>query len=215
MVIAIDGTSGAGKSTVARALAQRFHLNYLDTGAMYRALALKAARAGATSPSQLAELAATMNLAFLQDVDGQRVILDNEDVTEVIRAPEIGNSASAISVHPEVRRQLVELQQALISEGDWTLEGRDTTTVVAPKAELKIYLDAAPDIRAQRRTEELQFRGMPADFDQVLKEIIERDHRDMNREDSPLRRAPDAVEVRTDEMTADQVVDHIARMIHE
>lgn len=215
MVIAIDGPSGAGKSTVARALAKRFGLQYLDTGAMYRALALRVIRARCmdAGPTILAGLAQGMMLGFEPDNGGQRVIMDGKDVSEEIRAPEVGNLASAISVHTAVRRELVELQRCMIREGDWTLEGRDTTTVVAPHADMKVYLDAAVEVRAKRRTDELAGRGMDADYKQVVAEMRERDHRDMTRADSPLRVAEDAIVVTTDKLSAEEVVETIVALV--
>jgi cytidylate kinase len=215
LVVAIDGPAGVGKSTVAKGVARRFGLRYLDTGAMYRALALKAERAGlgADDVDALAQMAGRVEIRFEGEPEEQRVLLDGEDVSEQIRRPEISDLASAISVHSAVRRRLVALQQRLASEGGWTMEGRDTTTVVAPHADLKIYLDASAEVRAQRRVGDLLARGMPADYESVLREIRERDERDRTRADSPLRVAEDAVTVRTDDMNAEQVIEHIVGLV--
>lgn len=215
LVIAIDGPSGAGKSTVAKALAERLGLHYLDTGAMYRALALAAVRANLAdgSPQQLGDLAASLEISFEGPPTAQRVMCQGRDVTEEIRTPEIGELASALSVHSTVRRAMVAAQQRIIASGGWTLEGRDTTTVVAPEADLKVYLDASPEVRARRRYEELQARGIATTMAEVLTQQRERDHRDSTRADSPLRCAEGAVIVDTSSLTVSQVVERIVSQL--
>ena len=215
LVIAIDGPSGAGKSTVAKAIAERLGLHYLDTGAMYRALASEALRLqlADASPEVLGELAAGLRIDFEGQPAAQRVICNGHDITEEIRRPEVGDAASALSVHPAVRRAMVAAQQRMIASGGWTLEGRDTTTVVAPEADLKVYLDASPEVRARRRFEELRARGVNTSMAAVLAQQKERDERDTTREDSPLQQAPDAVVVDSTELSVEQVVERIVALL--
>ncbi|MEA2252932.1 MAG: CMP/dCMP kinase [Solirubrobacteraceae bacterium] len=185
MLVAIDGPAGAGKSTVARAAARALGFPYLDTGAMYRCVAL----AGARDP-------ATLDIAFR---DG-RVLLDGEDVSEAIRRPEISQEASRRATEPAVRAAMRDKQRALIAGGDWVAEGRDIGTVVAPDAELKVWLTADEDERARRR-------GEP------VADVRERDVRDAGREHSPMVAAPDAVEVDTTGRSVDEVVDRIVELV--
>jgi cytidylate kinase len=215
VIIAIDGPSGSGKSTIAKGLARRFGSRYLDTGAMYRALALKAMRLGLSGadPEGLSELAGKVVIGFEGPPEAQRALLDGEDVSDEIRLPRVGDLASAISVWPPVRRRMVALQQAIIAEGGWTMDGRDTTTVVAPNADVKVYLDASPEERARRRTLELGERGVAAEYAEVLADMRERDTRDRTRADSPLTVAPDAAVVNTDGLGIEQVVDRIAELV--
>ena len=212
-VIAIDGPAGAGKSTVARSVARSFGLSYLDTGAMYRCLALKASRAGfgPDDGEAVGRMGESTEISFGIG-DPQPVYLDGEDVTSQIRSPEIGELASALSAHSPVRRVLVKRQQALIALGGFSLEGRDATTVIAPSADLKVFMTASLDERATRRTRELQQRGQPADFEAVKAAIAERDHRDSTRADSPLMVAEDAVVIETDGMTVDEVVARVLEL---
>ena len=193
MVIAIDGPAGAGKSTVARAVARALGFTFLDSGAMYRVVALRGG-----DPRALAiEL-------------GERVLVDGEDVTEAIRAPEVSERASQVATDPAVRAALVEKQRALLSQGDWVAEGRDIGTVVKPDAELKVFLTAEPEERARRRAGELG-----ADLQVVLRDQTLRDEQDRSREHSPLRPADDAVELDTTGLTIDQVVERIAALARE
>jgi cytidylate kinase len=195
VLIAIDGPAGAGKSTVARALADALGFTYLDSGAMYRCVALAELR-GAPDP-----LGCEIEL-------GGQVTLDGEDVTNAIRTPEVSARASEVAARPEVRGHLVALQRSMIRNGDYVAEGRDIGTVVAPDAELKVFLTASPQERAQRRAEQTG-----ADPAQVLAEQIQRDERDTTREHSPLQPAPDALRVDTTGLSVDEVVERIAHLV--
>lgn len=198
MVIAIDGPAGAGKSSVARGVAAALGFTYLDTGAMYRCVALASLRR-ATSASELAsELAISV---------GQRVVLDGEDVTDAIRAPEVSERASQVAADAAVRRAMVAEQQRIMANGDWVADGRDIGTVVAPDAGLKVFLTADPAERARRRAAE-----MGVDAETVLAEQTIRDERDRNRAESPLRPAPGAAELDTTGMTLEQVVERVVAL---
>ena len=192
MLIAIDGPAGAGKSTVAKAVAQRLGWTYLDSGAMYRAVALARLRE-APMPERI-EL-------------GDRVLSDGSDVTDAIRTPEVTSLASEVAADPAVRERLVEMQRELIAGGDWVAEGRDIGTVVAPDAEVKVFLTASPEERARRRAEQ---EGRPVE--DVLAEQRDRDARDRSREHSPLVAADDAVDLDTTGLSVDEVVERIAAM---
>jgi CMP/dCMP kinase len=195
VIVAIDGPAGAGKSTVARAVARALGYTYLDSGAMYRAVALAALRGK--------EDVAALDIRLVNGI----VCLDDEDVSQLIRTPEVSQRASEVAADPSVRQALVGKQRALLAEGDWVAEGRDIGTVVAPDAELKVYLTAAPEERARRRAAEL---GEPVE--QVLADMRARDERDTTREHSPLRAADDAVELDTTGLSVDQVVEKIAEL---
>lgn len=214
LVVAIDGPAGAGKSTVSKMVAQALGLPMLDTGAMYRCAGLAALRAGtALDDSQaLGALAESLEITFLPG-DPQRVILNGEDVTDAIRTPEASATASKVSAHPPVRRALVARQQALVGQGGWVLEGRDTTTVVAPEADLKIFLTASAEERARRRWYELESKGQPMSLQEVVKDVVERDHRDYTRQDSPLILAEDAVIIETFNLSPQMVADAILARI--
>lgn len=217
-MIAIDGPAGAGKSTVAKMLAQRLGLRYLDTGAMYRAAALLAVRngLGPDAGEEVAELVRAATIEFGEPTEpgaGQRVLLNGEDVTRHLRTPEMGELASALSARSDVRAVLATQQKAIISTGRVTLEGRDTTTVVAPNADLKIYLDADLKERTRRRHAELVAAGKTIEADELQKQIAERDHRDSTRADSPLMIAPDAHVIKTDGLSPAQVCDRIVALI--
>lgn len=199
MVIAIDGPAGAGKSTVARAVAKALRFTYLDTGAMYRCVALASLRRDADP----AELVNGLEISL-----GERVLLDGEDVTAAIRLPEVSARASEVAAEPAVRRAMVAQQRRLLSGGDWVAEGRDIGTVVAPSAELKIFLTADPAERARRRAAEL---GVEPEA--VLAEQAARDERDSTRVDSPLRPADGAVELDTTGLTLEQVVACVVALV--
>ncbi len=199
MIIAIDGPAGAGKSTVARAVAVRLGYTYLDTGAMYRSVAL-ASRERGDDP---AAVAPTLQI----EPTAERVTLDGRDVTRAIRTPEVSEAASTVAADPAVRAAMVAEQRRLLHDGDWVAEGRDIGTVVAPDAELKVFLTADPAERARRRAAEIG-----ADVQTVLAEQAIRDERDATRADSPLIAAADAVTVDTTGLTIDEVVDRIAQL---
>ena len=192
MLVAIDGPAGAGKSTVARAVAAALGFTYLDTGAMYRTVALASLR-GAADPTAVAI-----------ELTGDAVLADGEDVTAAIRTPEVSEAASRISSEPRVRQALVAKQRELIGGGDWVAEGRDIGTVVAPDAEVKVWLTADPQERARRRAEQLGI-----DAARVLQEQVLRDERDASRAESPMKPADDAVEVDTTGLSIDEVVERI------
>ncbi len=193
--IAIDGPAGAGKSTLARALARELGYLYVDTGAIYRTVALRAREAGAdpSDPEQVAPLLEDLNLRMDYGGDGvQRMYLSGRDVTEAIRENEISALASQVAALPAVREFLLDFQRKQAREHDVVMDGRDIGTVVLPRAGVKIFLTAAPEARARRRTAELLQRGQDADFDEILREIRQRDEQDENRPVAPLRQAEDA-----------------------
>ena len=199
-VVAIDGPAGAGKSTVARAVAERLGFTYLDTGAMYRSVALAAHERGV----EPATIAAELNIEQV----GERVLLDGRDVTEAIRTPEVSEAASRAAADPAVRGAVVAQQRRLLERGDWVAEGRDIGSVVAPGADVKVFLTADPAERARRRAAEL---GL--DEATVLAEQTIRDQRDQTREHSPLQPAPDAITLDTTHMTLPEVVARIADVV--
>ena len=201
MIVAIDGPAGAGKSTVARGVARALGFTYLDSGAMYRCVALAVLEGG----GEPADVARAIELEV-----GERVLLDGRDVTEAIRAPEVSEAASRVAADPGVREALVERQRELMSSGNWVAEGRDIGTVVAPGAEVKVFLTASGEERARRRAAELG-----ADPDTVLAEQALRDERDRTREHSPLEAAPGAIELDTTGLSVDEVVERIAGLVRE
>jgi cytidylate kinase len=216
-IIAIDGPAGAGKSTVARHLAAHFGLLNLETGAMYRAFALKALREG-ISPEDapaLQALAAATAIDLEPTPAGNRVLLDGVDVTSQIRDPEVTQAASRVSVHPAIRAWMVDLQRQLGSKGGVVMEGRDIGTVVFPDADLKFFLDASPEARSLRRYEQSESATAAESLSQkaILKELKERDERDRNRAESPLRAAQDAVIIDSTSLTLDQVLAEIEGIV--
>ncbi len=216
IVVAIDGYSSCGKSTIAKALAKYAGYTYVDTGAMYRGVALAANRQGVAHDEEaIIALLPSVQISFLQTPEGQHVCLNGEDVEGQIRTLEIGNLASQISTIGAVRRFLVEQQQAMGREKGIVMDGRDIGTVVFPEAELKLFLTASPEIRAQRRFDELVGKGEKPVFAEVLADVEDRDYRDTHRAESPLRQAEDAVVVDNSEMTREEQMEKIIRIFDE
>lgn len=213
-VVAIDGPVASGKSTVARRVARRLGYLYLDTGAMYRAVGLLATEAGVPldDESAVREVAATAHLCF--DGDG-RLHAGDRDLSGLIRSLEMGTAASIVSTLPDVRRLLVERQRELGRGADVVMEGRDIGTNVFPDAEVKVYLSARPEVRAERRAAEFEAAGAAVDRRQVLTELRERDRRDSRREVAPLRKADDAVEVDSSGLSLEEVVDAVVAIVRE
>ena len=211
--VAIDGPAGAGKSTVAKAVAKALNAAYLDTGAMYRTMGLYMAEHGHRRPEAIAEAARTPDLR-VEFRDGvQRMFLDGEDVTERIRTPEAAATASKVSAVGAVRERLVDLQREIARGQSVVMDGRDIGTVVLPDATVKIYLTASCEVRAKRRFDELIQAGKEIAYEQVLDDIVQRDYNDAHRAVSPMRQADDAVRVDTSEMTRDEVVADIVRRV--
>jgi cytidylate kinase len=207
-VIAIDGPAGAGKSTAARALARRLGFFLLDTGAIYRTVALAASRRGVvfSDADRLGPIAEALAIRF--DEQG-RVFLGDEEISTLIRTPEMSQGASTVSAHPAVRQALLELQRKLAARGRCVVEGRDIGTVVLPWAPLKIFLTATPDVRARRRYDELVAKGQTVDLAATLQEILIRDERDSTRATAPLKQADDAVLLDTSALDEGAVVDRM------
>jgi CMP/dCMP kinase len=201
MVVAIDGPAGAGKSTVARASARALGFTYLDSGAMYRAVGLMTARHGGPAVERAEELDIRL---------GERVLANGEDVTDAIRTPEVSEAASEVATDPRVRDALVKKQRELLADGDWVAEGRDIGTVVAPDAEVKVFLTASPEERARRRAAELG-----TDVDTVMRDQALRDAQDTDREHSPLKLAPGAVELDTSRLSVDEVVQRVVELVEQ
>jgi cytidylate kinase len=199
MVVAIDGPAGAGKSTVARGAAEALGFTYLDSGAMYRAVGLMTTRSGEPA----AKLADELDISL-----GERVVVNGEDVTDAIRTPEVSEAASRVATDPAVREALAKKQRELLSSGDWVAEGRDIGTVIAPEAEVKVFLTASPEERARRRAEELG-----TDVDTVMRDQAIRDAQDQEREHSPLMLAPDAVELDTSGLSVGEVVQRVVDLV--
>ena len=213
IIVAIDGYSSCGKSTIAKALAKYAGYTYVDTGAMYRAVALYAQRIGIANPeSGYTDLLAQLNnirIDFIQTPEGQHVTLNGEDVEASIRTLEIGNLASQISTIKEVRAFLVAQQQAMGEKKGIVMDGRDIGTVVFPNAELKLFLTASPEVRADRRFKELQAKGENPVWEDVLADVNDRDYRDTHRAESPLRQAEDAVVVDNSQMSREEQMEYI------
>jgi cytidylate kinase len=216
LIIAIDGPAGAGKSTVARAVARRLGYLFINTGAMYRAVAWKALQQGVPldDADRLGQIAGESLIELAGDVDSMRVLIDGRDITDEIATPQVGQAASVVSAIPAVRRALVARQQELGRAGGMVMEGRDIGTQVFPNAEVKIYLDASSEARAERRFAEDTARGVAvASVDRMKSEIEERDLRDKTRADSPLAQAEDAVYIDSSAMTIDEVVERILEIV--
>ena len=216
IIVAIDGYSSCGKSTVAKQLAQYAGYTYVDTGAMYRAVALAVSRAGvAGDEKQIIALLPQIKISFIQTANGQHVCLNGEDVESHIRTIEIGNMASQVAVIGEVRRFLVNQQQELGEAKGIVMDGRDIGTVVFPNAELKLFLTARPEVRAQRRLLELQEKGEHPVYEDVLHDVNDRDYRDTHRAESPLRQAQDAIVVDNSDMTKEEQMLQIQRLFDD
>lgn len=210
IIVAIDGYSSCGKSTIAKALAQYAGYTYVDTGAMYRAVALYALREFASG--DVVSLLHDIKIGFVRTENGQHVTLNGEDVEAQIRTLEVGNMASRISTIKEVRAFLVAQQQAMGEEKGIVMDGRDIGTVVFPEAELKLFLTASPQVRAERRFKELQAKGENPVFEEVLADVNDRDYRDTHRSESPLRQADDAVVVDNSHMTREEQMEYIIEL---
>ena len=212
--VAIDGPAGAGKSTIAKRIARKLGYIYVDTGAMYRAMAYYLIQNQVDAADQEAIAAACQHADIsICYQDGEQVVLLNgENVNAYLRTEAVGNMASVSSAVPEVRKKLVELQQKLARETDVVMDGRDIGTVVLPDADVKVYLTASVETRAKRRFLELQEKGEPADLAKIAADIEDRDYRDMHRDISPLRQAEDATLVDSSDMTIDQVVERILEL---
>lgn len=215
--VAIDGPAGAGKSTVAKAVAAKRNFIYVDTGAMYRTMALYFLRKGVDKNDEAAVNKACMevSISIAYENGVQQVFLNGENVSGLIRTEEVGNMASATSGYLFVREKLVELQKEMARKSDVVMDGRDIGTCVLPEADVKVYLTASSLVRARRRYRELTEKGVACDLKEIEQDILDRDHRDMHREHSPLVQAEDAVYLDSSDMTLDQVVDAIGRLIDQ
>ncbi len=215
MNIAIDGPSGAGKSTIAKLLAKELNITYLDTGAMYRALGLKAfnEKVPLNDEEEIEKLINRTSIDIFPSENGSVVYLDGEDVSAAIRQHHISKMASDISALKSVRIYMVDLQQKIAAARDSVLDGRDIGTVVLPDADFKFYLTASAEVRAKRRYDELIARGEKCDLSQIKKDIIDRDYNDMHRQHSPLKKADDAVEIDSSNLTIDEVKNKILEII--
>ena len=213
--IAIDGPAGAGKSTIAKTLAKELGYVYVDTGAMYRAMAYYFLQRGINKDDEAAITAAVdgADVTIRYEDSAQQVLLNGENITGYLRTEQVGNMASATSIYPAVRTKLVALQQKLAKTTDVIMDGRDIGTCVLPDAQVKIYLTASVETRANRRYEELIEKGEPADLSKIAADIEERDYRDMHREMSPLRQAEDAILVDSSDMNIDEVVAAIRAIV--
>ena len=215
--IAIDGPAGAGKSTIAKQLAKELSFIYVDTGAMYRSMALYFMRNGIAKEDEAAisDACKTVEVSIAYENGEQQVLLNGENVSKEIRKEEVGKMASATSVYKEVRTKLVELQQKLAADKDVIMDGRDIGTCVLPNAQVKIYLTASVETRAERRYQELQEKGAACDLEVIKKDIADRDYQDMHREISPLKQAEDAVLVDSSDMGIEEVVETIKNIYRE
>ncbi|MBE5935678.1 MAG: (d)CMP kinase [Lachnospiraceae bacterium] len=215
--IAIDGPAGAGKSTIAKTVAKELGFIYVDTGAMYRAIALFLIRndIDASEIDRIEEVLDEINITIEYENNAQLVMLNGENVNSYIRTEKVGIMTSAVSTHACVRNKLLQLQRQLAETSDVLMDGRDIGTCVLPNADLKIYLTASSRTRAERRWKELTERGVECDINQIEKDIIDRDNQDMNREIAPLKQADDAVLVDTSNMNIEEVVAHLIALVNE
>ena len=215
--IAIDGPAGAGKSTIAKAVAKELEFIYVDTGAMYRAMALYVIRKGILpeEKEKMEEACENAEISIVYENGAQQVILDGENVTEYLRQEEVGNMASVSSANPKIREKLVELQRVLASKENVVMDGRDIGTCVLPHADVKIYLTASARTRALRRCKELEEKGVPCVLEEIEADINDRDYRDMHRDISPLKQAEDAVLLDSSNMNIVEVKDEIIRLYKE
>ena len=218
MIITIDGPAGSGKSTIAKMIAKELGFTYIDTGAMYRAVALKIKRSGVDpdDPLSVVKVLQSTQIDLIPSENGVKVFLDGEDVSGLIRTEEIGKLASKIARHPQVRKILVRMQRKLGEKAkNAVLEGRDTGTVIFPDADIKFFFTASPEVRAERRFKELKEKGINVSYSDILKEIKERDRLDETREDSPLKPAEDAVVIDTTGKSLHQVFREVLQIIKE
>jgi len=217
LIIAIDGPSGAGKSTLAKRLAKELNFIYLDTGAMYRALALKVLRQDVdlADDARLAELVKVTEIDLTEKQGRLEVLLDGRDVASEIRTPEVSQMASKVSALRIVRERMLDLQRAMGRRGNVVAEGRDIGTVIFPQADVKIFLDASVRERARRRSDELKAAGRPVDLDETLRDIEERDKRDSERDIAPLRKADDALMIDSSTASAEEVAAQVLLKIRE
>ena len=213
MIIAIDGPAGSGKSTVARLISRTLGIIYLDTGAIYRAVGLAALKRNINLEDEeaLVELIKNIKIEIIPSKGQQKILLDGEDITQTIRTEEVGMAASKVSRHPMVRKELLELQRNFARKGNLVAEGRDTTTVVFPQADVKIFLTATLEERAKRRYKEMLEKGLKANFEEVMESIRKRDEQDSNREIAPLKPAPDAIIIDTSNLSPEEVMEIILK----
>lgn len=215
--VAVDGPAGSGKSTVAKEIAKALGILYIDTGAMYRTVGMACLKKGIDPTDEEAVVASldSLDMKIFPEAGGQRILLDGEDITSRIRTEEIGKAASSVAAYQKVREKLVEIQQGLAKEQSVIMDGRDIGTKVLPDAEVKIYLDASVEERAKRRVGELEAQGKTADLTIIQEEIAQRDYQDMHRENSPLCRAEDAVNVDTTGLDIPAVTEKLLALIAE
>ncbi|OEF97280.1 cytidylate kinase [Vulcanibacillus modesticaldus] len=215
--IAIDGPAGAGKSTVAKLVARELGYLYIDTGAMYRALTYMALKEGIdlNDEQELNKYLMNHSIQLINDGVIQKVEIDGEDVTDLIRTPEVNKNVSLVASHPEVRKTMVKIQQDLSKDQSVVMDGRDIGTYVLPNAELKIYLTASINERAKRRYEELIKKGFQANLEEIIEDISLRDKRDKERATAPLKQADDAILIDTSSLSIEEVVEKIMKLVHE